>query len=90
MANQTRGTEVREREAQAKTVHGKEGGGSRRQFFNRILAGIGGIIGLGAGAPLAGFGILPALKEEALEWARLGPVEMFVTGEPKLVPFTHV
>ena len=81
---------MREREAQAKTVHGKEGGGSRRQFFNRILTGVGGVIGVGVGVPLAGFGILPALEEEALEWARLGPVEMFVTGEPKLVPFTHV
>lgn len=81
---------MREREAQAKIARGKEGGASRRQFVSRLLAGVGGVIGVGVGAPVAGFGILPALKEEALEWARLGPVEMFVTGEPKLVPFTHV
>jgi len=69
---------------------GEQQGIERRQFFNRVLAWTGGAIGVGAGAPLLGFGVLPALKEEALEWARLGPVEMFVTGEPKLVPFTHV
>lgn len=53
--DQSGGTEVMEREAQVKTARGKEGGATRRQFFNRILAGIGGLIGVGAGVPLAGF-----------------------------------
>lgn len=64
-------------------------GTTRRQFFSRIMAGIGSLIGVSLGIPLAGFGVLPALKEEETEWARLGPVEMFVTGQPKLVPLAY-
>ncbi len=69
---------------------GEQQGMERRRFFSRVLAWTGGTIAAGVGAPLLGFGVLPALKEEALEWGRLGPVELFVTGEPTLVPFTHV
>ncbi len=65
-------------------------GTTRRQFFQQVLAWIGGLISLGIGAPLLGFGVLPALKEEESGWARLGPVELFPTGEPTLVPMTSV
>jgi menaquinol-cytochrome c reductase iron-sulfur subunit len=70
----------------------REGGNGtiRRQFLQRVIAWIGGLIGVGIGAPLVGFGILPALKEEESGWARLCPLAAFPTGEPTLVSMTYV
>jgi hypothetical protein len=57
-------TEVKKPEVKGMPGALEGGGTSRRQFFNRVLAGVGGVIGVGAAVPLAGFGILPALEEE--------------------------
>lgn len=71
---------------------GKEAKGAinRRGFFNRALAGIGGLVGLSVGGPLVGYGVLPALREEGEAWFKVGPAEAFEKDKPTLVPVTPV
>jgi menaquinol-cytochrome c reductase iron-sulfur subunit len=57
--------------------------GSRRSFFGWVITAIAGFIGLGLGAPLAGYVIAPALKRRESLWAAAGPTGSLRTGEPE-------
>ena len=63
-------------------------GTTRRGFFNRIMAAIGGLVGIGIAAPLIGYGILPALRKEETGWFKVEEAEAFELNKPKLVPVT--
>lgn len=65
-------------------------GTTRRGFFSRIMAAIGGLVGISVGVPLIGYGILPALKKEDIGWFKVEDAEAFEPNKPKLVPVTPV
>jgi menaquinol-cytochrome c reductase iron-sulfur subunit len=56
---------------------------SRRNFFERVILGIAGLIGLALAIPLAGFAILPTLKKRAEPWSEIGPLNLLDVDRPK-------
>lgn len=57
---------------------------SRRRFISIVLGAISGAIAAILGIPLAGFFSLPALRKRDFDWAEVGPVEQFKTGDVNL------
>jgi menaquinol-cytochrome c reductase iron-sulfur subunit len=55
---------------------------SRRNFMTRAILGIMGFIGVAVSVPLAGFGILPAIRKQAASWSDAGSLQDLVIDEP--------
>lgn len=58
-------------------------GVSRRNFMIRAIIGIFAFIGAAISVPLAGFGILPALRKGALGWSDAGSALELIVNEPQ-------
>ena len=62
---------------------------SRRNFMQTAIWGIGGLIGIGFGAPAIAYIAGPALKNQQVQaWMRLGPTSKVELGTPTLFSFT--
>ena len=62
---------------------------SRRNFMQTAIWGIGGLIGIGFGAPAVAYIAGPALKNQQVQaWMRLGPTSKVELGTPTLFSFT--
>ncbi len=60
----------------------------RRNFFQWMIGGAAGLIGLGLAIPLIGYVVSPALKRRERPWIDVGAVADLPTGEPR--QFDHV
>lgn len=63
---------------------------SRRGFMTRTIAGIFAFIGAAVAVPLAGFGILPAVRKKESEWSDTGPERDLAVNEPRERRFFQV
>jgi menaquinol-cytochrome c reductase iron-sulfur subunit len=56
--------------------------GTRRTFFQWVIAAAAGLIGFGLAVPLAGYLVSPALKRREQSWVEVGKVDELKVGEP--------
>ncbi len=62
---------------------------SRKKFMQTAIWGIGGLIGIGFGAPALVYVVGPALKNQQVQaWMKLGPASKVELGTPTLFTFT--
>ena len=65
-------------------------GVSRRNFMTRVIIGIAAFIGAAITIPLAGFGILPAIRKSPLAWSDAGTAGDLKVNEPQERRFTQI
>lgn len=63
--------------------------GTRRTFFQWVIAAAAGLIGLGLAVPLAGYLVGPALKRREQMWVEVGKVDELTVGEPKQLEYVQ-
>ena len=61
--------------------------GTRRTFFQWVIAAAAGVSGLGLAGPLAGYLVSPALKRREQPWVEVGKVDNLPAGEPKQLDY---
>ncbi len=61
--------------------------GSRRRFFQWVIRGAAGLIGLSLAIPLVEYVISPALKRREKPWVEVGGVDELAPGEPKQLEY---
>lgn len=62
-------------------------GGTRRRFFEWVIAAASGIIGLGLAFPLIGYVISPALKRRKQPWVDVAAADKLSTGVPQQLEY---
>jgi menaquinol-cytochrome c reductase iron-sulfur subunit len=56
---------------------------SRRGFFEKAIAAVIGLVGLGLGIPLLGYAVFPTLRKRDEPWAEVGPIGAIELNRPK-------
>lgn len=59
----------------------------RRRFLARVSAGVGACMGVGLGAPMAGFVVAPLFRKVPHEWRAVGKTSDFTVGRTVSVTF---
>lgn len=77
-------------ESKTELVHGLSSPvGTRRTFFQWVIAAATGVIGLGLAGPLAGYLVSPALKRREQPWVEVGRVGDLKVGEPTQLDYVR-
>ena len=63
---------------------------TRRNFLWSLIVGIGAVISVAVGIPLAGFLISPAVRKEQEEWSPIADLSEIPISEPTRVTYTSV
>jgi menaquinol-cytochrome c reductase iron-sulfur subunit len=63
--------------------------GTRRTFFQWVIAAAAGLIGVGLAGPLAGYVVSPALKRREQPWVEVGTVDDLKVGEPTQLDYVR-